>query len=428
MTQEHHRYFVRSHVDDAHRGRRRRRRRLGELALIAVVGLVLISAGCSSTPKADDAGAEGVYAFWPPLPDEPRVQFLTSFRFSSDVEAPRSTIDQLIFGSEQERLAIGKPYGVAMWDGRIYVCDIANPGVVILDLRTQQTRVMGATGSPTMSQPTDIAIADDGFKYVVDRRQDRIFVFSPDDRQAGVIGWPEFAPVGVAVRGRELYVPDRKAKQIIVVDRVSGEALRTIGEPGGGEGQFIYPLGIAVGREGNIFVTDAIRGRLQKFSPEGELLLTRGDISDTAGNFVRPKHIGVDSEGIVYVVDAAFQNVQMFNESGEVLMFFGSAGAHLGSMSLPAGLTVHEDDLDLFASYVHPSFEARRLILVTNQFGLNKVSVYAMGGLKDGATTQDIAPFAAPVESGLTDEASIELQSPGTGADSTDGAAPPPSP
>jgi DNA-binding beta-propeller fold protein YncE len=399
--------------------------RTAACTLMLLTALAITLSGCTSAQKTqDDRAARGVYAFWPPLPDEPRVQFLTSFRYSSDVEKQRSTIDELIFGSEQERLAIGKPYGVAMWDGKIYVCDIANPGVVILDLRKQQTRVMGATGSPAMSQPTDIAIAEDGFKYVVDRRQDRIFVFSPDDRQAGVIGWQGFAPVGVAVRGRELYVPDREAKQIIVVDRVSGEMLRAIGEAGGGEGQFIYPLGIAVGPQGHIYVTDAIRGRLQKFSSDGELLLTQGQISDTAGNFVRPKHIAVDSEGIIYVVDAAFQNVQMFNDEGEVLMFFGSAGSHLGSMSLPAGLDVYEGDLDLFQRQIHPSFAVKRLVLVTNQFGLNKVSVYAMGELEEGATTQDIAPFTAPVEPGVTDEPSLELQSPDGAAKDADASPP----
>jgi hypothetical protein len=57
---------------------------------------------------------------------------------------------------------------------------------------------------------------------------------------------------------------------------------------------------------------------------------------------------------------------------------------------------------------------------VTNQFGLNKVSVYAMGELEEGATTQDIAPFAAPVEPGVTDEPSLELQSPDSGAEGAD--------
>jgi pyruvate dehydrogenase E2 component (dihydrolipoamide acetyltransferase) len=59
--------------------------------------------------------------------------------------------------------------------------------------------------------------------------------------------------------------------------------------------------------------------------------------------------------------------------------------------------------LDLFQKYVHPAFEAQRLVLVTNQFGDNKVSVYAFGHLKPGKTVKDIAFSSAAVAKGVTD-------------------------
>jgi len=212
------------------------------------------------------------------------------------------------------------------------------------------------------------------------------------------------------VKGDELYVPDFETQSVLVLDRHTGSTIRSIGAAGGGPGQFIRPLGIDIDQEGNIYVTDAIRGRLQKFSPDGELLYAlgeisdapgEGEISDAPGDFVRPKHVAVDRDGVLYVVDAAFQNVQMFNADGELLMFFGSPGSHLGSMSLPAGVAVHDGDLDLFEDYVHPAFEPRRLVLVTNQFGLHKVAVYALGSLRQGATIDDITPDAATVSTGL---------------------------
>jgi predicted CXXCH cytochrome family protein len=82
-------------------------------------------------------------------------------------------------------------------------------------------------------------------------------------------------------------------------------------------------------------------------------------------------------------------------------MYFGSPGAHLGAMSLPAGVTVYDDDLALFEEFVHPAFDAKRLVLVTNQFGLHKVAVYALGNLRQGATVDDITPDAATVGTGL---------------------------
>lgn len=373
--------------------------RMRQVFPTVVLLLATTLAGCAAGVggRGSRAGHDR-YSFWPPTPDEPRVQFLRSFGFSTDVEPPRSGFDTIIFGAEQEVLPIGKPYGVNMWNGRIYVCDITNPSVVILDLVKKQTRLMRARGIEQMVQPIDIAIAPDGMKYVVDRRLGRIFVFSAEDRHVSTLGHRGFIPVGIAVHGRELFVPDFETQSILVLDRFSGETLRSIGGPGGDAGQFVRPLGVAVDATGNIFVTDVLRGHLQKFSPSGEVIFGLGEIADSPGNFVRPKYLAVAEDGVIYVVDAAFQNVQMFNEQGDLLMFFGGAGPFAGSMSLPAGISVYEDGVDLFADYIHPAFDATKLVLVTNQFGLGKVAVYAIGRLKEGATLADIAPYAADVD------------------------------
>jgi hypothetical protein len=57
----------------------------------------------------------------------------------------------------------------------------------------------------------------------------------------------------------------------------------------------------------------------------------------------------------------------------------------------------------LFQQYVHPAFEAQRLVLVTNQFGDNKVSVYALGHLKEGKTVADISASQGIVPTGVGD-------------------------
>lgn len=381
---------------------------LGRALLSAAVcaAALLFTGGCATGGGQNtQADADNrAYSFWPPLPNEPRIQFLTSYRYTSDVEPPQSGLDKLVFGSEQVVLPIGKPYGVAMWDGRIYVCDVTNPGILILDVRNRETRLMGVTGADPMSQPVDLAIASDGTKYVVDRVLKRIFVFDANDKHVASFAPEGATPVGVAIRGNELVVPDFASQTVLVLDRFSGQVKGSMGKAGGGEGGFIRPLGVATDASGDTYVTDVIQGNLQRFDRNGNLIFRVGQIADSAGNFVRPKHIAVDSEGIIYIVDAAFQNVQMFDNDGKLLMFFGSPGAHAGSMSLPAGIDVYEGDLDLYEQYLHPAFEARRLVLVTNQFGLHKVSVYAMGGLKPGKTVADIAGQAAAIETGLWTE------------------------
>jgi sugar lactone lactonase YvrE len=371
---------------------------LGLLLTVTVAGLP----GCAGGSGPRGRGAtEGEYSFWPPAPNEPRIQFLRAYRFSSDVEKPQSAFDRIVFGAEIQVLPITKPYGVEMWNDRIYVCDITNPAVVILDLEQKQTRLMVTRGVEQMSQPTDIAIADDGMKYVIDRRLGRIFVFNAEDRHVATWGDDDLVPAGAAVHGDELFVPDFQTQSILVFDRMRGTVLRSIGGAGGGEGQFIRPLGVHVDDGGRVHVADAIVGRIQRFDADGELIDAIGQLGDTPGSFVRPKHVTVDADGVMYVVDAAFQNVQMFNADGELLLFFGGPGEFPGAMSLPAGVAVYDGDLERFADLIHPAFEAKRLVLVTNQFGANKVSVYAMGQLREGYTIEDVAPYAADLSGPL---------------------------
>jgi hypothetical protein len=78
------------------------------------------------------------------------------------------------------------------------------------------------------------------------------------------------------------------------------------------------------------------------------------------------------------VVDAAFENVQVFNEAGQILLFFGGAGLIPGAINLPADVAVDYDNVDLFADRVAPGYSIQYLVLVTSQFGINKVNVYGL--------------------------------------------------
>ena len=393
-------------------------RAAGPALAIAVAAAL---AGCAE-PKAVSDEGPAEYTFWPPSPDEPRIQFLVAYQYSEDIAPATSQLEDMIYGQQASRvLPIKKPYGVEMWDGKIYICDLENSGVVVLDLKQQQTRVMGVTGVATLGSPSDIAIAPDGTKYVGDVLHNMVFVFDAGERYVTRFGHEDFKPVGVAVSGDELYVCDFAGQRIVIMDRHTGQTKRTFGQGGMEDGQFIGPLGIATDSKGNIVVSDVYKGRVQKFDRQGNVVMAFGELSRAFGGFVRAKHLAVDHDDNIHVVDAAFQNVQVFNEEGRLLTYFGSAGRHPGSMYLPAGICVHEGDLELFDRYIHPAFEARRLLIVTNQFGPHKVAVYALGQLRPGKTVQDVAGQRVQPATGLID-AEDQSSSP------PDGQAPPANP
>lgn len=366
-----------------------------------LVAMVLALGACAAPQKAVEKKV--AYAFWPPSPDEPRIQFMLSLNSSDDLQSAPSDFETMVLGRETRNvLAVSKPYGVAAWNGRIYVCDVRGTGgIIVLDLKQKQTRLMGSRGVEALKRAVDLCVAPDGTKYVADMGRSAIAVFSPEERSSGLFVLKDSAPVSVAVAGDRLYVVDMQNQHVKVLDRASGQVLSVIGGPGGKDGQFIRPLKVTTDTAGNILVTDVIKCRVQKFAPDGTLLLAFGQPGDRPGMFVRPKHMAMGADGILYVVDAAFNNVQLFDEHGKVMMFFGSAGPHPGAMDLPAGIAILEDGLELFADYIHPAFEAQRVIVVTNQFGPYKVALYAMGQLKPGRTLADLATSRVETATGV---------------------------
>jgi DNA-binding beta-propeller fold protein YncE len=342
-------------------------------------------------------------AFWPLPPVEPRIQFVRAFQFSEDLSGDQSSrFEDLVFGEvDRSDTAIEKPYGIDMRDGRIYVCDIRYPALTVLDLQNQQMRRIGTTGINRTTHPVDVSVADDGWIYVADNGRNTVLVYDPDERYARTIGSPGMRPVSLATHGNRLYVCDLQAQHVVILDRHSGEKIGEFGEVGDEDGQFRVPLAVETDEDGYVYVTDMMRCRVQKFSSDGEFIAGMGELGDYAGSFARPKQLAVDADGVVYVVDAAFQNVQMFNEDFELLMEFGAAGEHPGAMNLPAGICVSDERLDLTSGWVHEGFEPLRYVVVTNQFGANKVNLYVLGRLRDGWAVADLAPSAINVSQGV---------------------------
>ncbi len=404
--------------------------------LIPLAGLlvVLLISGCGpggGGTRAKKPSVTGQYAFWPMPPADPHIQFLQPIASREDV-APnkRSALSTMVFGEEDRQLsAVEKPYGVDIRNGRMYICDIRKNTLVVLDFEKQQMRLVGATGFNSLANPVDVEVADDGMIYVADNERRAVFVFDANEKFLRVIGHDDFRPVGLAVFGERLYVCNLDLQNVEIFNRFTGETIGTIGEVGDEDGQFRVPLGIDVDAEGDVYVMDLMRCRLQKFSPDGELLGAFGTSGDAPGSFVRPKHIAVDSDGVIYIVDAAFQNVQMFDPDFRLLMSFGAGGDFSGAMNLPAGISVDDSSMKYFADELHPGFDPKRLVLVTNQFGFSKIGAYSMGDRREGWSISELTANAVDMQTGmgaipdvlkLQSQADTELETESDTPDSTD--------
>jgi DNA-binding beta-propeller fold protein YncE len=355
---------------------------------VILLGLLLLS-GCAAAPAKTD---KTQFMFWPPAPDVPHIQFLTSISSSRDITEKQGTFEDIVYGEDKSRgLPFYRPYGIRAIEGNLYVCDASVGNVSVINFRKKEVRVLGTTGLVHLVKPIDIAIAPDGTKYIADTAQGAVLVYDAKDTYVGRVAVKGMRPVSVAVNAQKLYVSDIGASRVRIFDRFNGKELQTIGESGGGPGKFGGTMGLCIDEQGNLYVNDVIGCRVQKFSPEGKFISSLGGLGAHPGSLVRPKLMTVDSSGILYVVDNAFQNVQMFNSQGQLLMFFGGPGRYPGAMEMPAGVCVSDTDLDLFAKYVHPAFQIQRLIFVTNNAGNQRINIYALGELKPGKTVADIS-------------------------------------
>ena len=352
------------------------------LLTVATVSMMATLAGCQSTPKSEHRPL-----FFPAPPAQPRIQFLTWANGASEVEPGQTAFDEFILGEEPAlRRRIDKPYGIAARDGVVYVCDTKGLCLCRLDFKNQTYSVLGTRGPGRLRKPINIAIDSLGYKFVVDPVRQQVVVFDPEDMYVRAFDIPKpCRPVDVATYENEVYVLDNdETCQIVVLDRSSGEVLRTMGGPGGERGQFKLPNSLCVGPDGYLYVTDTHNYRIQKLTRNGEPVWAKGMPGYGLGQFGRPRGLRAGPDGMLYVADAATEIVQMINAEGEVKMYFGGPGNVPGSMVLPATLAADTTSLPYFKQYVHADFEPEYLLFVTNQYGPHLVSIYAFGSFPEG--------------------------------------------
>jgi DNA-binding beta-propeller fold protein YncE len=83
------------------------------------------------------------------------------------------------------------------------------------------------------------------------------------------------------------------------------------------DAQLRRPEGIAVDRDGNLWVADYGRDRVVKLSPDGHLLLVVGDRGAGPGEFIGPKGVTVDpNTGRIYVADTGNGRIQRLFPDG----------------------------------------------------------------------------------------------------------------
>jgi DNA-binding beta-propeller fold protein YncE len=127
----------------------------------------------------------------------------------------------------------------------------------------------------------------------------------------------------------------------------SGKLLKSFGA-----GMFVFPHGVAVQKNGDLWLTDAKADKgkgLQvfKFSPDGKLLLTLGKAGvagETEDAFGSPTDVAVSATGDIFIsdghkgCDCPNSRILKFSREGKFIKSFGKKGSGPGELDMPHSL------------------------------------------------------------------------------------------
>jgi len=148
-------------------------------------------------------------------------------------------------------------------------------------------------------------------------------------------------PYGVAVNKEGvLYVTDTVQRKVFVID----PAAKTVGYVGdSGQGKVLKPIGVAVDDEGRVFVADVSLNRIFGYDADGNLIIAIG----REGELESPSGLAIDRQRkLLYVADSRKHVVLCYSSvDGTFVRQVGAPGKDPGLLSFPTNLFVDRQGL-----------------------------------------------------------------------------------
>jgi DNA-binding beta-propeller fold protein YncE len=305
---------------------------------------------------------------WPEPPNIPRVRYTGYFAgqkldYTPTSEQPKKK------GSWMDRLAgvqdpnnkqhlkalpfqLLAPYGLAVNSkGDLYVADQKVGAVFVFNTETKDATLIANGRDASFAWVNGVAIDDDDRLFVTDGKMRRVLIFDKKNAVVDQVKEGLLDPVGIAIdsENRQLYVVDTQADQVVVYDADSLKEKRRIGTAGkkhelNTPGNFSLPTGVAVDKDGNVYVTDTMNFRVEIFDADGTFISQFGKHCDGPDCFAHPKGIAVDSDGHIWVADPMLDLLQAFDRDGQLLGLVGGHGDSLGKFSSLVGVYIDKNN------------------------------------------------------------------------------------
>jgi hypothetical protein len=212
-------------------------------------------------------------------------------------------------------------------------------------------------------------------------------------------GYGEFEnPTGIAVdRDGYVYVSEWRNFR---VQKFAGDGtfVTAWGALGTGDGEFYDPTGISVGADGTVFVAEWSNHRIQMFTSDGDFLGKFGSYGTGDGELRGPQDVEVDTtSGFVYVVDTNNDRIQKFTRDGVFLAKWGSPGSGSGQFDGASGIGLNTSGVSI---YISDSYNHR-----VQKF------VYGPTGARNTRTVPRLSVYPNPFSSSVTIEYELTIPS-----------------
>ena len=206
--------------------------------------------------------------------------------------------------------------------------------------------ISGPEGGDSLVQPVGVAVTPDDLVFVVDAKARVVRSYTADGRyrfsfnaiesaKGSTLGLPQRVAIGP---DGNVWVTDRRLKAIFVFDPEDGSFVREF-VPKSDVADVWGPIALAFNAEGHLYVADlgfSKSHRVLAFDLEGNELARWGTtvqttaITQSPGGFYFPNGFAFAPNGDVFVSDMSNRRVQVFGPTGEYKYLIATSGSPLG--------------------------------------------------------------------------------------------------
>ena len=224
-----------------------------------------------------------------------------------------------------------KPSGIAIQDDQIFVSELKNDRIQILDLDGNFKSFIHLEGGAH-----GVEVKDDRIYVAIWADRSNVSVFNlTGEKLFSIFNFDKLGDIAIDNNGR-IFVTDYGEGKIKIFDS-NGKLLEEFFIKINDKKNSVGPTGITLDSLNNIYITDYEGHQVLKLNSSGEFILEFLVPLEVGGKFFHPTNLEINSNQ-VFVTDVS-DRVLVFDKDGKFSYSFGQRGQEIGQFDEPHGIS-----------------------------------------------------------------------------------------